>query len=442
MSNKLASYAINEKDSLGRQYSYQSGIEINDSESIYMKDRRRVLHSDAFNRTRDKTQVFSVTDEKTSALSRMTHSIQVAQLSSDIAEVLSLNKDISYTLGLIHDIGHAPFGHLGQDSLNDLMRDHGGFEHNFQALRIVDKLERNNPSYDGLNLSFEVREGILKHCSLDNAKLLADEGRVFNEKLGTHFPNVAFRHIEGKRSFLESQLVDICDAVSYLHSDLRDAFKNDLLSIEQIKQAPGFNRAYNYYLETEKKEMPTQSEYEISKKNNDKKSEQNINDYICNIINIMYKMAIKDLVSNTRTLINDSNVKTIEDVRNYSSNLIVFSDEQFSLNKKLKVYSRENIYRHPYIHNKRHEQLHAIVGVFNACYKDTTLMAGVNLRDDSSFERNICDHVAGMTDKFLDHSYKYLKENSPDLIVGSFSLSSDFEISPDKATEKKRLKIA
>lgn len=440
---KLASYAINENNSLGRVYPFSSGLDMNSEESIYSKDGRRVLYSDSFNRLRDKTQVFPVTNEKTKSLSRMAHSLQVAKLAEDGAKLLNLNPDISYTLGLLHDIGHAPFGHLGQDVLNELMKNHGGFEHNFQALRIVDKLERNCPSHEGLNLTFEVREGLLKHCSLENAYILEKENEIINKSLNISLPNIAKRHINKENSFLESQLVDLCDSICYLHTDLQDAFKNRILNINQMLQINSFNKAHEVYLKMENVNfvMPTKLEHDKAIKNNDNAKISHINNYICNIVNIMKDLAFYNMIKQSKSLILDSNVKTIEDVKSYKGHLIGFTDEQYNNNKELKTFSRLNIYKHPSIHNARFEQAEVLVGLFNACVKDPSLMIGHGLRDGVSLHRNIADNISGMTDKFATHMYKDLKNKNPDLIKGDFSLPKDFEISPDKKTEKKRLGI-
>lgn len=443
MNQKLASYAIHEENSLGRVYPYTSGIEINDNESIYAKDTRRILHSESFNRLRDKTQVFPVTDERTNSLSRMTHSLQVAQLSSDIASVLNLNTDISYTLGLLHDIGHAPFGHLGQDVLNELMQNYGGFEHNFQAIRIVDLLERNNPGYNGLNLTFEVREGLLKHCSQDNAKLLEAQTIELNKKFGTNLPNIAVRHLKGEQSFLEAQLVNLADSVSYLYSDMKDAFRNRILTVKDIFEAPSFKNAYDFIMKSNPSEiMPTYKDQKIAISNNDKAKISNINDYMSNVINIMYKIAIKDLVSNSKMLIADSGIQTLDDIRVYKDHLVTFTDSQYSIQKNLKTFSRERIYRHPKIHNERFNQAEVLVGLFNAYMNKPEIMIGGGINENESIARNVCDNISGMTDKFALYTYKYLKENSPELVQGKFSLPKNFEISPDKQTEKKRLKIS
>lgn len=443
MNKPLASYAIHEENSLGRVYPYSSGIEINDNESIYAKDTRRILHSESFNRLRDKTQVFPVTDERTNSLSRMTHSLQVAQLSSDIANVLNLNPDISYTLGLLHDIGHAPFGHLGQDVLNELMQNHGGFEHNFQAIRIVDFLERNNPGYNGLNLTFEVREGLLKHCSIDNAKLLEKQTIELNKKFGTNLPNIAVRHLNGEQSFLEAQLVNLADSVSYLYSDMKDAFRNRILNIKDIMESPSFKNAHDFIMKANPSEiMPTYKEQILAINNNDKSKISHINDYMANVINIMYKLAIRDLVSNSKMLIEDSGIQTLDDIRSYKGHLVTFTDAQYNIQKKLKSFSRERIYKHPQIHNERFNQAEVLVGLFNAYMNEPDLMIGGGINKSETIARNVCDNISGMTDKFALYTYKDLKISHPELIKGNYSLPKNFEISPDKQTEKKRLKIS
>lgn len=441
MTKELKSYAIHEEDTLGRVYPYSSGIEINDSESIYAKDTRRIIHSDSFNRLRDKTQVFPVTDEKTNSLSRMTHSLQVAQLSADFASVLGLNKEISYTLGLLHDIGHAPFGHLGQDVLNELMKDHGGFEHNFQAIRIVDIIEKNNNAYNGLNLSYEVREGLLKHCSKENALLLEKLTIENNKKYGTNMPNIAARHLSGQQAFLESQIVNIADSISYLYSDLKDAFRNNILTVDDLKEAPSYNNAYNYLIKNGlSSESPTQREQNLAMKNQDLHSINNIQHYFSNVINIMHKLALVDLVQNSKSLIEDSGIVTLDDVRGYKGHLVTFTDRQYNIQKELKKYSREKIYHHPRIHNSRFVQADMLVGLFNAYTKEPKLMVGKEYNHEETLERNVCDNISGMTDKFALHTFNQLKNSNPELIEGK-KLPKSFEISPDKETEKKRLKL-
>lgn len=443
INNKLASYAVNENDSLGRTFADSSDIELYEGESIYTEDSRRILHSESFNRLRDKTQVFPVTDEKTNSLSRMTHSIQVARLSADIARSLNLNTEIAYTLGLLHDIGHAPFGHLGQDVLNQLMSNSGGFEHNFQAIRIVSKLERRDPSYEGLNLTHEVKEGLLKHCSEDNAILLQKETDLLNQRNKTNLPSIAKRHLDKKQSFLESQLVDLCDSISYLHSDLKDAFKNNILTIEQMNNAPGYSRALSFFIKKNPSMSvaPTQRDLDYARKSNNKIAISRINDYVTNIVNVMYKLAINDLTTKSRSLILDSNVKTIDDVKNYSSHLIGFTDDQYKIHRDLKAYSRNNIYKHPNIHNARFKQADILVGLFNVYSNDPTEMIGRGLQDGVSLNRCIADNISGMTDKLALHTYDFYEKNKPELLVGSYVLPSDFEISPDKKTEKQRLGI-
>jgi len=222
----LASYAALANKSKGRQNSEASA----EYRSEYQRDRERIIHSTAFRRLEYKTQVF-VNHEGDLFRTRLTHSIEVAQISRAIARALNLNEDLCEAISLAHDLGHTPFGHAGQDALNDCMQDHGGFEHNLQSLRIVDKLELKYPEFAGLNLMFETREGVLKHCSRKNAEELGDLGQRF---------------IKRQQPSLEAQLANIADQIAYNNHDLDDGLRAGLISIEQLKHVELFNDKYGF----------------------------------------------------------------------------------------------------------------------------------------------------------------------------------------------------
>ena len=222
----MKKYAVSEKSSLGREYLENKSPLRND----FQRDRDRIIHSSAFRRLMYKTQVF-VNHEGDMFRTRLTHSLEVSQISRGIARSLELNEDLSETIALAHDLGHTPFGHAGQDALNQCMKDHGGFEHNFQSLRVVDKLEKRYSNFSGLNLTFESREGILKHCSKKNAIHLGTIGERFLNK--TH-PS------------LEAQIVDIADSIAYNIHDLEDGYRSGILPISKLNQLDFFARHYNY----------------------------------------------------------------------------------------------------------------------------------------------------------------------------------------------------
>src|SRR5690606_1783493 len=216
----LAPYAASEERSRGRVYPEPSPK----FRGEYQRDRDRIIHSTAFRRLVYKTQVF-VNHEGDLYRTRLTHSIEVAQIARTIARALSLNETLAEAICLAHDLGHTPFGHAGQDALNDCMRPHGGFEHNLQSLRVVDELEERYAAFPGLNLTFETREGILKHCALRNAVELGDVGRRF---------------VERRQPGLEAQIANIADEIAYNNHDVDDGLRSGLLTLEQLTDVPFF----------------------------------------------------------------------------------------------------------------------------------------------------------------------------------------------------------
>ena len=220
----LAPYAADELRSRGRRYDEPSAR----YRGEYQRDRDRIIHSTAFRRLVYKTQVF-VNHEGDLYRTRLTHSLEVAQIGRSVASALELNEPLTEAICLAHDLGHTPFGHAGQDTLNACMRDYGGFEHNLQSLRVVDELEAKYADFPGLNLMFETREGILKHCSKKNAKELGDVGERF---------------LNRTQPGLEAQLADICDAVAYNNHDVDDGYRAGLIGLEQLREQPLFESQY------------------------------------------------------------------------------------------------------------------------------------------------------------------------------------------------------
>ena len=220
----LAPFAAQDASSRGRQYPEPPP----GNRSEYQRDRDRIIHSAAFRRLEYKTQVF-INHEGDLFRTRLTHSIEVAQIGRTIARALSLNEDLTEAIALAHDLGHTPFGHSGQDTLNECMRDYGGFEHNLQSLRVVDELEERYATFPGLNLTFETREGVLKHCSANNARKLGELGKRFLEK---------------NQPSLEAQLVNIADEIAYNNHDVDDGLRSGLLSVDQLLEVALFARQY------------------------------------------------------------------------------------------------------------------------------------------------------------------------------------------------------
>ncbi|HEY0663453.1 MAG TPA: deoxyguanosinetriphosphate triphosphohydrolase, partial [Thiobacillaceae bacterium] len=222
MEPSFASYAAHSSQSRGRLHPEPSAA----PRSEFQRDRDRIIHSTAFRRLEYKTQVF-VNHEGDLFRTRLTHSIEVAQIARTIARLLNLNEDLVEAVALAHDLGHTPFGHAGQDALNACMRDHGGFEHNLQSLRVVDLLEERYAEFDGLNLSFEAREGILKHCSLANAEKLGDVGERF---------------INRQQPSLEAQVANLADEIAYNNHDVDDGLRSGLITLEQLSEVQLFAR--------------------------------------------------------------------------------------------------------------------------------------------------------------------------------------------------------
>ena len=218
----LAPYAALASTSPGRQFAEQTPP----TRSEFQRDRDRIIHSTAFRRLEYKTQVF-VNHEGDLFRTRLTHSIEVAQIARSLTRNLRLNEDLVEAISLAHDLGHTPFGHAGQDALNACMKDYGGFEHNLQSLRVVDSLEQRYGAFDGLNLMFETREGVLKHCSLTNAQQLGDVGRRF---------------IERKQPTLEAQLANLADEIAYNNHDIDDGLRSGLLTTDQLNEVTLYAR--------------------------------------------------------------------------------------------------------------------------------------------------------------------------------------------------------
>ena len=310
MTRELAPYAAHELHSRGRRHKEAPP----GHRTEYQRDRDRIVHSAAFRRLEYKTQVF-VNHEGDMFRTRLTHSIEVAQIARSIARILRLNEDLTEAISLAHDLGHTPFGHAGQEVLNDCTRDYGGFEHNLQSLRVVDELEEKYAEFQGLNLTFETREGILKHCSKKNAALLGELGERF---LRNHQPT------------LEAQIANIADEIAYNNHDVDDGLRAHLLSIEQMCEVELFNEQY----EAVKTLYPGLS----------------IRRTIHEVIRRMINRQVTDLIDNSQQRLKESEIKSTEDVKTFPEPIIGFSEVMSSLNHELKQFLRHNLYRHYRVH--------------------------------------------------------------------------------------------
>lgn len=363
----LAPYAVS-TSTLGRRY-----IEPPPSgRSEFQRDRDRIIHSAAFRRLEYKTQVF-VNHEGDLFRTRLTHSIEVAQIGRSIARRLRLNEDLVEAISLAHDLGHTPFGHAGQEALNDCMKDYGGFEHNLQSLRVVDSLEERYAAFDGLNLCFETREGILKHCSKENAAQLGDVGARF---------------INGRRSSLEAQLANLADEIAYNNHDVDDGLRSGLLTLEQLASV----RLFAQYLEEVRTAYPGLAERRV----------------VHETVRCMINALVTDLIRQTELNIREAAPRSVDEVRN-SPPLVSFSSEIQELNRELKGFLRNHLYRHYRVMRMSAKARRIIVDLFRAFLEDAKLLPPqFNAPSETERARAVADYIAGMTDRYAIREYRRL----------------------------------
>lgn len=374
--NILASYAANPEASKGRQYEEP----LSPLRNNFQRDRDRIIHSTAFRRLEYKTQVF-VNHEGDLFRTRLTHSLEVAQLGRGIARTLHLHEDLTEAIALAHDLGHTPFGHAGQDALNVCMREHGGFEHNLQSLRVVDHLEVRYAEFDGLNLTFECREGILKHCSVNNAKQLGDVGLRFINKTSPS---------------LEAQVTNFADEIAYNNHDVDDGLRSGLISIEQLSQVELF--AENLQLVKSKYPMLEQRRL--------------IQETVRRMINVL----VVDLCQNSAKNIAALQPNSIEEIRN-AKYLISFSEAMAQKNKALKQFLKQNLYHHYKVNRMSAKAERIVTALFTAFYEDSDLMpTEYQLLAQQDKARAVADYIAGMTDRYAIREHRRLfaiEENLP-----------------------------
>jgi dGTPase len=371
---QLASYAARSETSPGRTWREAPP----DSRSEFQRDRDRIVHCSAFRRLEYKTQVF-VNHEGDLFRTRLTHSIEVAQIARSIARNLRLNEDLVEAISLAHDLGHTPFGHAGQDALNACMRDYGGFEHNLQSLRVVDALEERYGAFDGLNLMFETREGVLKHCSAANAR-----------KLGA----VGLRFLENRRPTLEAQLANLADEIAYNNHDIDDGLRSGLLQLPQLDEVDFFARHRR----------------EAEAANPGINGRRLINETVRRMINSL----VADLIDTSRMHIGDHAPSTLDDVRR-APPLIAFSDAMQAEALVLKRFLRENLYQH-YQVNRMTSKARRIVRELFTIYLDDPKLLPPDYRTSDSTDqsgkeqqaRKIADYIAGMTDRYAMREYRRL----------------------------------
>jgi len=366
---KLACYAASEENSLGREFRESEPSHRNQ----FQRDRDRVVHSSAFRRLEYKTQVF-VNHVGDMFRTRLTHSIEVAQIGRTISRSLQLNEDLTEAVCLAHDLGHTPFGHAGQDELNLCMKEFGGFEHNLQSLRVVDVLEEKYAEFTGLNLMYETREGILKHCSRSKAKELGAIGQRFLDNL---------------QPGLEAQVADIADQIAYNNHDVDDGLRAGLISFDQLAECELFSR--ELMIVTEKYPMLS-----------DKRM-------IHEVIRRMINTLVSDLISNSQENIDSLNPLTIDDVRGAGRPLVKLSESVAKQNLELKRFLNKHLYKHDKVEKMSADAKQVIRQLFDGFMSEQTLLPEdvqksiVNYEKEqgtSGKARVIADYIAGMTDRF------------------------------------------
>ncbi|GFO69310.1 deoxyguanosinetriphosphate triphosphohydrolase-like protein [Geomonas limicola] len=368
--NDLAGYAARSDSSRGRKYQE----EFRDNRPAFERDRDRIIHCAAFRRLEYKTQVF-VNHEGDYYRTRLTHSLEVAQIGKGIARRLGLNEELTETLALAHDLGHTPFGHTGEEVLNRLMEGFGGFEHNLQSLRVVDELEERYPNFNGLNLSWEVREGIAKHSTPYD------------------LPTTAFAEfLPGVVPSIEAQLINLADEIAYNNHDIDDGLKSGYINLAQLRSVELWEEVHEGILRKYPGIDPDRA--------------------VCQTVSALIGVLITDLVVTTAANLESLNIETQEDLRRVNLPVVAFSPEMARRNAQLKRFLFQNLYRHYKVERMRVKAERYLAELFDVYVKHPTLLP---LKHQMKMEREgrervICDYIAGMTDRFALDEFKKLFE--------------------------------
>jgi dGTPase len=375
----LAPYACHEAESRGRRHPEPPPA---GHRGEYQRDRDRIVHSSAFRRLVYKTQVF-VNHEGDLYRTRLTHSLEVAQIARSVCGALGLNEALCEAISLAHDLGHTAFGHAGQDALNECMRDYGGFEHNLQSLRVVDELEERYAEFSGLNLTFECREGILKHCPPDKAAALGELGRRF---------------LEGHQPALEAQLANLADAIAYNNHDVDDGLRAGLVTTRELGEVALFAR---HHAEVERLYPGLGERRQIHE-----------------VVRRMINEVVNDLIETTRARLRDAAPAHADDVRAQPGPLVGFSERIGAEHRALKRFLHERVYRHFRVLRATTKAQRVVRELFRAYFDDPRLLPDEHheaamrfgSRDgDAGRARAVADYIAGMTDRYaiLEHARLY-----------------------------------
>lgn len=360
--------AASAAQSRGRRYAEAAP----NGRSEFQRDRDRIIHSTAFRRLEYKTQVF-VNHEGDLFRTRLTHSLEVAQIARGIARALALDEDLAEAIALAHDLGHTPFGHAGQDALDHCMRDYGGFEHNLQSLRTVDVLEEHYAAFDGLNLCFETREGIVKHCSLENARRLGDVGERF---------------LSGGQPSLEAQICNLADEIAYNNHDVDDGLRSGLITLEQLEEVGLFAR----HVAEVRRLYPALDGRRL------------VHETVRRMINTL----VCDLVATTQANLQRVAPASIADVRR-APPLVAFSPEIAAAQREMKRFLRASLYQH-YLVLRMTKKAKRIVGdLFAEFIADPRILPPrYQSPPDGDQARAVADYIAGMTDRYAVKEHRRL----------------------------------
>ena len=365
----LAGYAVQVEHSRGRRFPEPPHPYRND----YQRDRDRVIHARAFRRLEDKTQVFTrrYSDH---FRNRLTHTIEVAQITRTVAGALNLNIDLAETLALVHDLGHPPFGHAGEKALDSAMREHGlFFDHNLHALRIVEDFEQRYAAFRGLNLTFEVREGIIKHSrDYDAAK----------------YPELA-EYLLQQRPPLEAQLVDLTDEIGYNTADLDDGYEAHLLTLEQIREGVPVFDTYFREVEQTYPNAPDKLQFNEALKR-------------------VFNRLVGDLITNTQLRLKQAGIETLDDVRLHKERVAAFSSEVEAERKRIKDFLHENLYYTPSLAGEKDDAERIVTELFTFWMSNPSALPHYyqEKAGQESLPRVVCDYIAGMTDHFIIEQYE------------------------------------
>jgi dGTPase len=371
---ELAPYAASDQQSRGRRHPEPKPA----YRSEFQRDRDRIIHSNAFRRLVYKTQVF-VNHEGDLYRTRITHSIEVAQIARSVATALRLNESLTEAISLAHDLGHTPFGHAGQDALNECMRPHGGFEHNLQSLRVVDELEERYAEFRGLNLTFECREGILKHCSVRHARELGELGERF---------------LHRRQPGLEAQIANLADEIAYNNHDVDDGIRAQLIDVRDLLDIRMFRRQYDAVVG----QYPNLGDRRL----------------VHEVVRRMINFIVTDLVRTTQARIDAAQPKSIDDVRVQPAALVSLSDEARADHVQLMGFLREQVYRHYKVVRMTSKARQVVKTLFDAFFADINLLPpehralaqeGESMQGADGRARVVADYIAGMTDRYaiLEH---------------------------------------